>query len=157
MVCPVVSRASKPCLMAPGMPFCVKVLGCTQEIPGLRLRAHAGLVVSARACAPPCPALRCRYVESKQGRVRAIFGRLDLDGDGLLDAREVHHAAAGEAGSQGWGPPPTSEGASISTLCPSAYPPLGAVRQLRAAQQGQGVVCQPGCAVLVCRPAWRPA
>ncbi|KAL4444943.1 hypothetical protein ABPG77_003993 [Micractinium sp. CCAP 211/92] len=35
-----------------------------------------------------------RYVESKQGRMRAIFSRLDLDGDGRLDAREVHHAAA---------------------------------------------------------------
>lgn len=92
-------------------------LGRARELPGAcskhceawraRLPPHAAQATPTSARnALRTPWLPRRYVESKQGRMHAIFSRLDLDGDGRLDAREVHHAAAGV-----WGARVAGEGA----------------------------------------------
>lgn len=80
------------------------------------------------------------YVESKQGRMRAIFSRLDLDGDGRLDAREVHHAAAGEGARREREPRASdSDGRTAARGCASWDGRCGRVICGAAEQASQGV------------------
>lgn len=59
-----------------------KPLGCSCS--GSKERRPSSCTMSLR-----------RYVESKERRMRRVFGAIDHDGDGQLGVEEVHQAARG--------------------------------------------------------------
>ena len=84
----------------------------SHRLPSHQLRSgtQAGLLLHSEAFAPANPPLLsltcphrlplnaispCRYVQSKERRMRAAFDAIDKDGDGQLSVAEVHRAAAG--------------------------------------------------------------